>query len=67
MSTAAAEKIKKEIKQELLQEFILPILKQAKDAEGEYRDDFVRGVLEALRENPKRKYSAKTLGNLIAQ
>ena len=51
MSTKTLEKLKKEIKQELLREFILPIvLSGIKDPEGEYRPEFVREVLEAARE-----------------
>ena len=52
--------MKKEIKQELLQEFVFPILKDAKDPEGEYRPEFVRRILKATKEKPTYIYNPKT-------
>ncbi|MEK7519247.1 MAG: hypothetical protein AAB565_00450 [Patescibacteria group bacterium] len=60
MTTKTYEKIKKEIKQELLKEFIFPILRDVKDAEGEYKASFVKRVLEAAKEKPKYVYNSKT-------
>jgi len=54
------EKIKKEIKQELIKEFVFPILRNMKDSEGEYKEEFVRGVLRAAKEKPKYRYDSKT-------
>ena len=45
MTTKTYAKIKKEIKQELLKEFIFPILRDVKDAEGEYKEGFVNNVV----------------------
>ena len=56
MTTKTYEKIKKEIKQELLREFVLPILREVKDAEGEYKEKFVKEVLKAAKEKPKYEF-----------
>ncbi|MBI2024814.1 MAG: hypothetical protein HYT03_01865 [Candidatus Harrisonbacteria bacterium] len=66
MSTATIQKLKKEIKKELLEEFILPILEQAKDLEGEYREEFVKEILKAAKEKPRYKYSSKNFLKLAA-
>ena len=60
MTTKMYEKVKEEIKRELLREFVLPILREAKDAEGEYKEEFVRGVLRAAKEKPIYAYNPKT-------
>ncbi len=60
MTAKTYEKIKKEIKQELIEEFVFPILRNVKDAEGEYREEFVRQVLKAAKERPKYVYNPKT-------
>lgn len=60
MTTKTYEKMKKELKQELLQEFIVPILKDVKDAEGEYKEEFVKRVLKAVKEKPIYVYNSKT-------
>jgi hypothetical protein len=60
MTTKAYQKIKKEIKQELLDEFVLPILKTVKDPEGEYNPKFVKEVLKATKEKPLYTYNSKT-------
>lgn len=59
MSTTVIQKLKNEIKKELIEEFILPMLENSKDPEGEYREDFVREVLKAAREKPTKKYNPK--------
>ena len=60
MTTKTYEKIKKEIKRELFQEFVLPLLRNVKDPEGEYKEEFVKRVLRALREKPIYVYNPKT-------
>jgi len=60
MTTKTYEKIKKEIKQELMQEFVLPILKNIKDPEGEYKESFVKEILKASKEKPEFIYNPKT-------
>ncbi len=60
MTTRAYEKVKAEIKRELLLEFVLPILREVKDAEGEYKEEFVRGVLRAAKEKSIYVYNPKT-------
>jgi len=42
MTTTLAQKIKSEIKEELIKEFILPILENSKDSGGEYKESFVK-------------------------
>ena len=54
------EKIKNEIKHELIQEFVFPILRNMKDSEGEYKEKFVKEVLRAAKEKPKYVYNPKT-------
>jgi len=44
MTTATIQKLKNEIKKELLEEFILPMLENSKDPEGEYREDFIKEI-----------------------
>ncbi len=66
MTTATIRKLKKEIKQELIKEFILPILETSKDPEGEYRNEFINSVLKAAQERPKYRYDSKTFLKLIS-
>lgn len=66
MTTAIYSKLKKEIKNELLNEFITPILKDIKDFEGEYRPEFVEEVLRAAQEKPRFKYRLNTFSKLIS-
>ena len=47
MTTAIIQKLKKEIKQELLEEFILPMMESSKDTEGDCRESFVKRILKA--------------------
>ena len=54
------EKIKKEIKQEILSEFVFPLLKDLKDSEGEYKKEFVQSVLKTAKEKPVYTYNPKT-------
>lgn len=60
MTTKTYEKIKKEIKRELIKEFVFPILRDMKDAEGKYKEKFVKEVLKAAKEKPKYIYDPKT-------
>jgi hypothetical protein len=60
MTTKTYEKIKKEIKHELLQEFVLPILKNVRDSEGDYKEKFVKDVLAAVHQKPLYIYNSKT-------
>ena len=60
MSTKTLEKMKAEIKRELMQEFVLPILREVKDTEGEYKEAFVKQVLRAAKEKPIYVYNPKT-------
>jgi len=70
MTTATIEKIKKELKEELktelMKEFILPIPKENKDPEGEYRPEFIEDIKRALREPTTGTYNAKELNALIS-
>lgn len=59
MSTKTYQKMKAEIKEELVREFITPILADIKDAEGDYRSEFVKRVLKAVGENPPYSYDPK--------
>jgi len=52
--------MKREIKSELLQEFVLTILKDVRDQEGEYNLVFVRRILKAAKEKPIYIYNPKT-------
>lgn len=60
MTIKTYEKIKREIKHELIQEFVFPVLRNIKDAEGEYKEKFVKEVLKAAQEKPKYVYNPKT-------
>lgn len=60
MTIKTYEKIKREIKYEIIEEFVLPILRNVKDAEGEYKENFVKEVLRAAKETPKYVYNSKT-------
>jgi len=60
MTTKNYEKIKQEIKHELMEEFVFPILKNMKDSEGEYKEAFVKEVLKAAKEKPKYVFNPKT-------
>ena len=67
MTIKTYEKIKKEIKNELLEEFVRPILKELKDAEGEYKENFVRRILKAAEEEPTYTYNSKTFLKQISE
>lgn len=61
MITAVIQKIKEEVKREILEEFISPFLKEIKDPEGEYRPEFVRKILKIARSTTiPKKYHKKT-------
>ena len=49
-----------ELKQELMREFVTPLLQEMKDQEGEYRSEFVKRVLKAEKEKPKYRFNSKT-------
>ncbi len=68
MTTATIQKLKREIKKELIEEFIRPLLEQYKDRdpEGEYKEGFVKGVLKALKEKPVYKCDVKSFMKLIS-
>lgn len=59
MTNQTYQRIKREIKQELLKEFVLPILKNLKDPEGEYRKKFVNEILKVAKEKPIYTYNPK--------
>ncbi len=60
MTIETYEKIKKEIKQEILNEFVFSMLKDLKDSEGEYKKEFVKKILKAAKDKPIYTYNPKT-------
>ena len=60
MTIATIQKIKREIKNELMQELIIPVLQNSRDAEGEYQEKFVNKILRLAKEKPKYKYDSKS-------
>ena len=54
------EKVKMEIKRELMQELFLPILREFKDTEGNYKETFVKQVLKTVKEKSIFVYNPKT-------
>lgn len=66
MSAITYLKLKREIKKEILKEFIVPLLEDIKDPEGEYRSDCVKEILNAAKEETIHKYSPKTFLKLIS-
>ena len=66
MTTAIYKKLKRELKEELMQEFITPLLEDIKDAEGEYRAEFVQEVRKAAKEESIYKYTPKSFSRLIS-
>lgn len=67
MTNQTYQKIKKEIKQELLKEFVFPILKNIKDPEGEYKKQFVKEILKAAKEKPTYTYNFKSFLRQIGE
>jgi hypothetical protein len=59
MTTATYNKIKNELKQELVMEFINPLLTDLRDAEGVYKESFIADVLKASREKPTHRYKKR--------
>ena len=57
MTNQTYQKIKREIKQELLEEFVFPILRDLKDTEGEYKKEFVNEVLRAAKKKPTHSFT----------
>lgn len=43
-----------------MKEIVSPLLKELKDPEGEYKKEFVEGVLRAAKEKPIYAYNPKT-------
>ena len=68
MTVATYEKVKKELKRELLAELSVLFVRYAKDPEGEYRAEFVKKILKlsAKKSQPTYKYSRKTFLQLIS-
>ena len=66
MTMATVQKIKMEIKKELIEEFILPILKNSMDSEGEYNESFIKEVIKASQENPKYTYNQKSFLKMLS-
>ncbi len=70
MSTATLQKLKRELKQELKQElmreFTAPILRNAKDPEGEYRQEFIKRVLNAEIGRPEYKFNPKNFLKMLS-
>ena len=58
-------KLKRELKEEVFREFIMPLLENIKDPEGEYRPGFVKEILKASKE-PLIKYDSKTFWKLVS-
>jgi hypothetical protein len=56
MTIVTYNKIKNELKKELIMEFINPLLTDLKDAEGTYKESFVADVLKASREKPTHRF-----------
>lgn len=73
MTTATIQKLKNEIKKELIEEFILPMLENSKDKdpEGEYREDFVEKVLRISKSidkgHGKKFTNAKSLKSYLGK
>ncbi len=66
MTIATIQKMKREIKKELIDEFIRPFLEQNRDPEGEYKEEFVKSVLRAAKEKPVYKCDVKTFMKMIS-
>ncbi len=59
MTQKTLERVKAEIKREIIQEFVLPILREVKDADGDYKETFVKQMLKAAKEKPIYVYDSK--------
>ncbi|MBI2097918.1 MAG: hypothetical protein HYT46_03240 [Candidatus Vogelbacteria bacterium] len=59
MTIATYNKLKTEIKRELIEEFITPILSEIKDPEGSYKVEFVNSVLRIANEKTIYRYHPK--------
>ena len=66
MTIATIQKLKREIKKELIDEFIRPFLEQNRDPEGEYKPEFIAEILRIAEEKPTHKYDPKTFLKLIS-
>lgn len=67
MTIKTYEKIKSEIKKELVEEFVNPILRELRDTEGEYKENFVKKILKAAEERPVYIYDPKTFLRQISE
>ncbi|MEK7610128.1 MAG: hypothetical protein AAB468_00005 [Patescibacteria group bacterium] len=65
MITKTYEKIKAELKQEIMAELILPVLTEAKDREGGYKQAFVKWVIALSKAKPTYCYQPKNFLKLI--
>lgn len=63
---ATVQKLKREIKKELIEELILPILKNSKDSEGEYNESFVKEVIKIYQERPQHTYNPKSFLKILS-
>ncbi|MEK7142322.1 MAG: hypothetical protein AAB818_01925 [Patescibacteria group bacterium] len=66
MTIATVQKIKREIKKELIEELILPILKNSKDSEGEYDESFVKDVIKISQEKSRHVYNPKSFLKILS-
>ena len=67
MTTATYEQLKNELKKELFNELSELIVRDAKDAEGEYRPEFVKRILRiAQRAKKGPNYNKKNFLKLIS-
>ena len=65
MTIATYNKLKTEIKKELMEEFITPILSEIKDPEGSYKAEFVNSVLRIADKEAIYRYHPKTFLRLL--
>ena len=65
-TTKIYEKIKAELKQELMAELILPVLAEAKDREGGYKQAFVKEIITLSKTKPAYRYRSKNFLKLIS-
>ena len=66
MTMATVQKLKREIKKELIEELILPILKNSRDSEGEYDDAFVKKVIKISQEKYRHVYNPKSFLKMLS-
>ncbi len=61
MSTKTLEKMVKNLSQEVatLRSIVISVVREEKDPEGEYRPEFVKDVLKAVKEPAKYKFTGR--------